>query len=48
MKTLIFSDTHLTDKFDKGEYNFLSKLIKKADKVKSTLAIVYKSSKTKN
>ena len=33
MKTIIFSDTHLTDRFDKKTYDFLTKLINKADQI---------------
>ncbi len=33
MKTLIFSDTHLTDKFNKGQYNLLKRIIEPADKI---------------
>ena len=33
MKTLIFSDTHLTDTFDQAKYDFLRRIISQADKV---------------
>lgn len=33
MKTLIFSDTHLTSKFDQRKFNFLAKIINSADQV---------------
>lgn len=33
MKTLIFSDTHLTDKFEPQKFQFLKKLIQSVDKV---------------
>jgi len=33
MKTLIFSDTHLTDKFDKELFDYIAKLVKNADQV---------------
>ncbi len=33
MKTLIFSDTHLTKKFDQKKFNFLVKIVNRADKV---------------
>ncbi len=33
MKYLIFSDTHLTAKFDKKKYTFLKKIISEADRV---------------
>ncbi len=33
MKTLIFSDTHLTDKFDQRTYNYLHRLISSVDQV---------------
>ncbi len=33
MKILIFSDTHLTEKFDPEKYRFLKKIIQPADKV---------------
>ncbi len=33
MKYLIFSDTHLTDKFNPQKFNFLKKIISSADKV---------------
>lgn len=33
MKTIIFSDTHLTHKFDEGRYKFLRGIISHADKV---------------
>lgn len=33
MKLIIFSDTHLTDKFDKKKYRFLKSIIEKADQV---------------
>jgi len=33
MNTLVFSDTHLTTKFDKAKFAYLSKIISRADKV---------------
>jgi len=33
MKTLIFSDTHLTHKFDKVLFDYIAKLVKNADQV---------------
>ncbi len=33
MKTIIFSDTHLTSRFDKRRFAFLKKIISKADRV---------------
>ncbi len=33
MKILIFSDTHLTDKFSEGKYRYLKKIIEQADQV---------------
>ncbi len=33
MKILIFSDTHLTEKFDPEKYKFLKKIIQPADKI---------------
>lgn len=33
MKYLIFSDTHLTDKFIESKYNFLKRIIESADRV---------------
>lgn len=33
MRTIIFSDTHLTNHFDQNTYNFLYKLISSADKI---------------
>lgn len=33
MKTLIFSDLHLTDKFESKKYQFLKKIISESDKV---------------
>ncbi len=33
MKYLIFSDTHLTDKFDRQKFQFLKKIINAADKI---------------
>ncbi len=33
MKILVFSDTHLTDKFDGAKYEFLKKIINEADQV---------------
>jgi UDP-2,3-diacylglucosamine pyrophosphatase LpxH len=33
MKYLIFSDTHLTEKFDQKKFNFLKRIISSADKV---------------
>jgi predicted phosphodiesterase len=33
MKILVFSDTHLTDKFDKELYDYIAKLVKSADQV---------------
>lgn len=33
MRIIIFSDTHLTDKFDEKKYRFLKSIIEKADRV---------------
>lgn len=33
MKTIVISDTHLTNKFNQRKYDFLSKIIESADKV---------------
>lgn len=33
MKTLIFSDTHLTDRFEVGKFEFLEKIIEPVDRV---------------
>lgn len=33
MKTLIFSDVHLTDKFESNKFNYLKKIIERSDQV---------------
>jgi len=33
MKILVFSDTHLTDRFDQGKFRFLQKIINFSDQV---------------
>jgi len=33
MRTIIFSDTHLTEKFDQRRFNFLKRLIQSADEI---------------